>query len=823
MLPPRFEGLHQLGKGGGGEVWRVRDRLTGEVLALKALAEGSTSEESLALVREATALGALEGLGVPRVLRFGRLPSGVPYLVRELVEGESLAAVLERQEPARVALVAVVAAADQLTALHRAQLLHGDVKPANIIVREHTRPGDMDRPIASLVDLGLVTTLRERGTAPRGITPRYAAPELFEGAPLTVRGEIHALGATLRDVALALQAALSPEERGALESIVERAMNVRPELRFPSADELASAVRAACPWVGAPASTTAWPIVGLDATAQALMARLDGLSRGGGLVITGPRGSGRTTLLRRLAWSLGVVGRSVAWIEAGELAEPMRALEIEVLGAWGGSAPEADAPANIDILVDDVERLDERASAYLTTLRERGARLVVVATAAAQLAGPTFEVFAMPELAPEIARDLVLRAAPSLNDAAVARVIERAGSVPGRLRAILTSLRDVPVLGSEDVDRLAHDHEPRGGARDEARSGESDYVAIRSALERGHFEEAAERLEALTDERGLEIGILRARLASNRGEWRGAIRELLSVEEEASHAGDVLSAEFHLELARANLRAGDYAACEEAALRTVRPHLGEDIATRPEGLASKAPRRVLVAVAESAAIGGLGKSFLGKHAEATLWLEASVELARELGEDRTLSITLGSLAFALQRTSKLEPAEIAYKEALGHAEAANDAGTVATTRLNLAGVAKARGDIAAALEHLGAAVDMGRRSGRQSTLRQALLNLANLDLYLGRLSRAKVSITELAEGRSNLPPNLAAQLLSLEAEHAMKSGSFELAARLCDDCGAAYEPPRSARRRRRSASRASSRARRCSTTRRSRARSIGCA
>ena len=58
----------------GGEVWAVRDRITGRTVALKALAEGAHEREVQALVREAVALSGVEGLGVPRVLRFGRLP-----------------------------------------------------------------------------------------------------------------------------------------------------------------------------------------------------------------------------------------------------------------------------------------------------------------------------------------------------------------------------------------------------------------------------------------------------------------------------------------------------------------------------------------------------------------------------------------------------------------------------------------------------------------------------------------------------------------------------------------------------------------------------
>ncbi|HSN98081.1 MAG TPA: protein kinase, partial [Candidatus Nanopelagicales bacterium] len=195
-LPTRYEPTAALGKGGAGEVWAVRDRISGRTVALKALGEGGDEREVMALVREAAALSGVEGLGVPRVLRFGRLPgSGRPYLVRELVEGTSLADLIERGSKAKATddpllrpaawLAAIAGAADQLTRLHRALLLHGDVKPANLIVGPDGR--------ATLVDLGLAAPWRDGGVRPEGLTPRYAAPELFDGAPLTVRVEVFAL------------------------------------------------------------------------------------------------------------------------------------------------------------------------------------------------------------------------------------------------------------------------------------------------------------------------------------------------------------------------------------------------------------------------------------------------------------------------------------------------------------------------------------------------------------------------------------------------------------------------------------------------------
>ena len=112
----------------------MRDRITGRTVALKTLSAGATDHEVQALVREAVALSGVEGLGVPRVLRFGRSPAGRSYMVRELVEGQSLADLIVAGGDPLAQLDAIARAADQLTRLHRALLLHGDVKPANIIV-----------------------------------------------------------------------------------------------------------------------------------------------------------------------------------------------------------------------------------------------------------------------------------------------------------------------------------------------------------------------------------------------------------------------------------------------------------------------------------------------------------------------------------------------------------------------------------------------------------------------------------------------------------------------------------------------------------------
>src|SRR6185312_16304462 len=115
------------------------------------------------------------------------------------------------------------------------------------------------------------------------------------------------------------------------------------------------------------------------------------------------------------------------------------------------------------------------------------------------------------------------------------------------------------------------------------------------------------------------------------------------------------------------------------------------------------------------------------------------------------------------------------------------------TRLNLAGLAQGEGDLGAALTHLEAAVDMGQRAGSGAALTQACLNLASLDLYLGRWARARASIDLLAARRDALSPAARAQLLGLEAEHAARVGApnsaraYEETARAWDAQGRAHD------------------------------------
>ncbi|MSP24823.1 MAG: AAA family ATPase [Myxococcales bacterium] len=752
-FPARYEPIEHLGGGGGGEVWAVRDRVTGARVALKLLRDNADEAEALALVREATALSGIEGLGVPRVLQFGRLPkSGRAFFVRELVEGKSLAALIDARADGSELLAAVVLVADLVTKLHRALLLHGDIKPANVIVT--------DEGHATLVDLGLAAHWKEGGARPEGLTPRYAAPELFRGAPLTPQAEVFALGATVAEIVAACGESLDEVARTAVTAVVKRATLPDATERYPSADEFAEALRSAA---GLESPTerrlaNAWRVVGLEESAAELLARVEAMAPSGGLIVSGPTGSGKSTLLRRVAWSLGVAGVSVGLIERGDGQEFEAALAAIVEGA----------PERVVLILDDGDLRTDLDLMRVDAARVRGARLVLSVSNGGdrtKLPGKTFGFFELRPLRDDLIEGLVSTQIPSLSAELIRHLVRRAGGYPGSLRAMCERLAGHAVVSADELDRCLDSVPVPRGIR-------IDPEEIHRLLDRGRFDHAAEYLEAYSHDRSATIAIAQAKLATGRGDPTSALASLRGVQGDLDPNDDREMAAWHVQKARAHLRAGDHGEAEEHALISV-ALAGDDDQTRT------------LAIDALAAL-GLTESLSGRHERAAETLARSVALARRHGEPRMLAIAVGSMAFALQRSDKLAEAETAHVEALGFAEIAGDAGHVATTRLNLAGITKARGDVGAALMHLEAAVDMGRRSGRIATVRQALLNLANLDLYVGRLARARASIEDLAADREQLAPAARAQLLTLEAETATLAGEHALALDCCRRSADAY-------------------------------------
>ncbi|MBX3186224.1 MAG: sigma 54-interacting transcriptional regulator [Labilithrix sp.] len=762
-MPARYESVARLGKGGGGEVWAVRDRVTGTDLALKALAEDAGEAEVMALVREAVTLSGLEGLGVPRVVAFGSLPASKRrYLVREIVAGKSLEEVMDTGEGEW--LRPIVCAADQLTVLHRAGLLHGDIKPANVIVG--------DDGTGTLVDLGLATPWREGGARARGLTPKYAAPEILIGDPLTVRAEVYALGQTLADAVAARGDDLPPATRAALGKIAARATEENPQARYPSIDELASALKSAARIdTRSLQEAVAWPVLGVDAAAQTLAAEAALLAPGEALAVIGPRRSGRTTLVRRLAWSLGVSGAPVASVEPSRGAQALSAREVVALelDPWGG----IDAPIEgLVVVVDDLAGLDDDARAALARAAERGARIVAVGDAgvARAVAPQGVRTFDVPPLEASAASELVRRAVPSLPDKLAAHLLARADRRPGELRAFVRRLGGRPITSTDEIDEIL-DAASKRSVPPSSRSREEGLSDLSRALDTGRFDLAAETLDALgaptDDGEAVAFAIARGKILLARGDGPGA-GDALDAASTAARRGPLARA-WLTARARTYVRAGNFAQAAS---------LAEE--------AAKASGRDALS-AEALAARGVALAYLGDEAKAREALDEAVAIAKSVGDARVVAVALGSAAIAHQRAGRTKEAREAYEGALVSAEEAKDAWTLATMRLNLGGIAKADGDLALSLVHLEAALDMGKRAGALMVVQQALFTLANVDLYLGRYARAAGSIEHLATLRDKLSPNARAELLGLQAEVATRTGEIDRAARLYELSAEAYD------------------------------------
>ena len=175
VIAERFE-LEELAESGGmGSVYRARDRLTGNRVAVKLLAKAN-QRWAERFRREALALAELAHPAIVRYVAHGLTPTGEPYLAMEWLSGEPLSARLRR---GRLSLPEAcdlgIRISDALTFAHAAGVIHRDLKPANVFLVDGDCRG------ATLLDFGVarMRTLHSdtTRTGDRVGTPRYMAPE----------------------------------------------------------------------------------------------------------------------------------------------------------------------------------------------------------------------------------------------------------------------------------------------------------------------------------------------------------------------------------------------------------------------------------------------------------------------------------------------------------------------------------------------------------------------------------------------------------------------------------------------------------------------
>jgi serine/threonine protein kinase len=253
----RYEVIETLGMGATSRVDKARDTLIGRIVALKTFLHGFGSRDlQQQFLREAQIIGGLSHPNIVALYDVGTNKEGAPYLVMEYVEGKTLESVFDAG-PLPLPRVAVWAG-DLATALgraHRAKIIHGDVKPANILM---TPEGQV-----KLGDFGIARfSTQVSGSGNLMGTPAYLSPEQILGNLQDSRSDLFSLGIVLYQMSTGIRpfdgdsavavcaqiissAPLPPSHHNptlppAFDHVVMRCLSKNPADRYPTAEDLAA-------------------------------------------------------------------------------------------------------------------------------------------------------------------------------------------------------------------------------------------------------------------------------------------------------------------------------------------------------------------------------------------------------------------------------------------------------------------------------------------------------------------------------------------------------------------------------------------------------
>ena len=259
MQKDRYEILGPLGFGATSRVDKARDKIIGRTVAIKTLVHSfGAAPQQKQFLREAQIVGQLSHPAIVNLFDVGVEETGIAYLVMEYVNGRTLQQVLTESPipwPRACSWAADLATA--LGRAHHAGIIHGDVKPANIMITEE---GEV-----KLSDFGIARFATQVSGSGRIMgTPAYLAPEQIMGEPHSTRSDLFSLGIVLYQMltgvppfdgssvaavcAQILTADPVPPSRrnpslpSGLDHIVMRCLAKKAEDRYPSGDALAASL-----------------------------------------------------------------------------------------------------------------------------------------------------------------------------------------------------------------------------------------------------------------------------------------------------------------------------------------------------------------------------------------------------------------------------------------------------------------------------------------------------------------------------------------------------------------------------------------------------
>lgn len=208
LLGGRFRIEDLLGRGGMGAVYRAVDTTTGQAVAVKTLLPSSQADVSLRrrFAREAEIIQRLQHPNFVRLIAHGEREGEPSYVAMELVSGDALNRVLERDTrlPPRRALHIIQHMLNGLAYAHDQGVIHRDLKPENVMLINQ----DADPDFAKVLDLGIAklvgpedarkTRLTQQGELIG--TPLYISPEMLRGEALDARADLYSLTVVLYEM-----------------------------------------------------------------------------------------------------------------------------------------------------------------------------------------------------------------------------------------------------------------------------------------------------------------------------------------------------------------------------------------------------------------------------------------------------------------------------------------------------------------------------------------------------------------------------------------------------------------------------------------------
>lgn len=198
-LVERYHIHGRLGQGGMGSIYTAHDNVLDRAVAIKTVARNNLNDiELVRFHREGKAASTVRHPNVIQMLDFGVLESGQPFIVMELIKGISIAQLLRERGPQSIlfTLQILEQIAEGMTAVHKAGIVHRDLKTSNIMIV------DLDTsPLVRILDFGIAKSVageEQESTVTRAGqifgSPNYMSPQQIKGEPLDRQADVYSLG-----------------------------------------------------------------------------------------------------------------------------------------------------------------------------------------------------------------------------------------------------------------------------------------------------------------------------------------------------------------------------------------------------------------------------------------------------------------------------------------------------------------------------------------------------------------------------------------------------------------------------------------------------